>query len=114
MKEGSIVLARLPQVAGYEKNRPCLILRELPPYGDVLVCGISSQIQHGMEGFDEFISYEDPDFQDSGLLVDSVIRLGFLAVLPKDRVLGTIGAIAPARHLRLCQRLAAHLYSENE
>lgn len=94
MREGCVVLARLPQVAGYEKNRPCLLLKEMPPFGDYLVCGISSQLHQGLESFDEFIYKIDPDFPETGLLVDSVIRLSFLAVLPKDRILGVIGSVS--------------------
>jgi mRNA interferase MazF len=45
----------------------------------------------------------------SGLKAPSLIRLGFLAVLPESRLLGTIGTIAPALHERLLDRLRAHL-----
>ena len=108
------MLARLPQAAGYEKNRPCLLLKEMPPFGDFLVCGISSQLQQGLENFDEFIGKRDPDFPDSGLLVDSVIRLGFLAVLLKDRILGVIGNVSANRHDKVCKRLADHLCHPSE
>ena len=49
------------------------------------------------------------DFSTSGLLADSVIRLGFLAVLPRKSILGSIGAISPQRHRRLLHRLSAYL-----
>lgn len=44
MKERDVILAPLPQVDKVIKNRPVLILRELPLFGDFLVCGISTQI----------------------------------------------------------------------
>ncbi len=44
MNEGDVILALIPQADGVEKNRPALILREMPPFGDMLVCGISTQI----------------------------------------------------------------------
>lgn len=45
MKEGHVVLTPLPQADGQIKSRPALLLRQLPPFGDFLVCGISTQIR---------------------------------------------------------------------
>jgi len=39
------------------------------------------------------------------LKAPSLIRLGFLAVLPESRLLGAIGTLAPERHRRLLDRL---------
>lgn len=44
MKEADIVLTPIPQADGTIKNRPIILLRELPPYRDFLVCGISTQL----------------------------------------------------------------------
>ena len=109
MKEADIILTPLPQADGVVKNRPALLLRELPPFGDFLACGISTQLHQAVLDFDEVISKTDPDFADSGLLADSVIRLDFLAVLPRHRILGSIGQVAPKRHARLLRRLSRHL-----
>jgi mRNA interferase MazF len=109
MNEGDIALAPLPQADGQIKNRPVALLRRLPPYGDWLVCGVSSQLQHQVTGFDEVIARSDPEFAQSGLKEDSLIRLGFLAVLPESALLGVIGSISPARHRRLLTNLCRHL-----
>ena len=109
MNEGDVVLTPLPQADGRVKNRPAVALRELPPYGDLLVCGVSTQMHQLVSGFDELIIRSDADFSTSGLLADSVIRLGFLAVLPRKSILGSIGAISPQRHRRLLHRLSAYL-----
>ncbi len=109
MNEGDVILTPLPQADGQIKNRPAVALRELPPYGDMLVCGISTQVHQLVSGFDELLARADTDFVASGLLADSVIRLGFLAVLPRQRILGSIGAISPERHRRLLHRLSAYL-----
>ena len=109
MNEGDIILTPLPQADGRVKNRPAVALRELPPYGDLLVCGVSTQVHQLVSGFDELIVRSDADFSTSGLLADSVIRLGFLAVLPRKSILGSIGAISPQRHRRLLHRLSAYL-----
>jgi len=156
MTKGDIVLTPLPQADGRVKNRPALILREFPPYGDFLdlyakvashsltalktsskcsfipyklrflvsfrlvmkhdptfayaslVCGISTQIRQAVP-FDDIIRHSDADFPETGLVAESLIRLGFLAILPRSNILGGIGTVAPERHAMLLRRLARHL-----
>ncbi|WP_200816765.1 hypothetical protein [Planktothrix sp. PCC 11201] len=67
MKEADIVLTPIPQTDGKIKNRPVILLRELPPYKDFLVCGVSTQLHQQVQGFDDIISPSDPDFAASGL-----------------------------------------------
>jgi len=109
MNEGDVILTPLPQSDGSFKNRPAIILREMPSYGDFLVCGISTQLRQFVSGFDELITAQDTDFSASGLMADSVIRLGFLAVLPRRRILGNIGSISSERRHRLLNNLCAFL-----
>lgn len=109
MKEGDVILTWIPHADGTLKNRPVLILRELPPFHDFLVCGISSQIHQAVPGFDELIMDADSDFRKSGLVTDSVVRLGFLAVLPRRKIAGTIGSLSANRHERLLRRLSFYL-----
>ncbi len=109
MKEGDVVLAVLPQVDLRAKSRPVVILREMPLRRDVLVCGISTQLWQKIAKFDDVISPTDFDFKDSGLLFASLIRLGFLAVLPRQSIAGSIGSISPERHQRLLSTLAHYL-----
>lgn len=109
MNEGDIVLTPLPQVDGLLKNRPVVALRQMPPFGDWLVCGVSTQRHQEVADFDDLIDLGDDDYAASGLKAPSLVRLGFLAVLPESRLLGAIGAIAPERHQRLLTRLCQHL-----
>ena len=109
MKEGDVVLTPLPQADGQVKNRPAIILRAMPPYGDFLVCGVSMQLHHEVAGFDDPIRPDDADFAASGLKAASLIRLGFLAVLPATSLLGAIGSIETVRHVRLLERLSNHI-----
>jgi mRNA interferase MazF len=109
MNDGDIVLAPLPQADGRLKNRPAVLLRRLPPFGDWLVCGVSTQIQQRVADFDELIAPSDPEFANTGLKAASIIRLGFLAVLPETVMLGTIGSISCERHHRLLVSLCRHL-----
>lgn len=68
----------MPQSDGTTKNRPTIILREMPPFRDVLVCGVSTQLHQEVKGFDEVITPIDSDFAENSLLGKSLIRLGFL------------------------------------
>lgn len=112
MKEGDVALLRMPQSDGAVKNRPTILLRGMPPFGDFLVCGVSTQIHQEVAGFDETVTPSDTDFGDSGLVRDSLIRLGFLTVIPRNQIIGTIGSISSTRHQRLLQRLSDHLIRE--
>jgi len=53
MTEADIILTPLPQADGAVKNRPALLLRELPPFGDFLSCGISTQLHQAGPEFDK-------------------------------------------------------------
>jgi mRNA interferase MazF len=55
MKPGDVILTPVPQADGVTKNRPALVLREMPAYRDLLVCGISTQLHQEVTGFDEVI-----------------------------------------------------------
>ncbi len=109
MREADIVLTPIPQADGQVKPRPALVLREMLGYHDLLVCGISTQLHQYIDGFDERIVVTDADFLPSGLVLDSIIRLGFLAVVPRSRIVGTIGSIFLERHRRLLYTLSAYL-----
>ena len=113
MKECDIVLTPIPQADGVIKNRPVVMLRQMPGFGDFLVCGISTQLRQEVKGFDDTICLTDTDFSDSGLKASSIIRLGFLAVLPLRNILGTIGFISAERHHQLLSRLCKHLEIKN-
>jgi len=112
MIEGDVALTSLPQADGLAKPRPVILLRRMPPFGDWLICGVSTQIHQRVVGFDETIEPLHPDFAHSGLKAASLIRLGFLAVLPSNQFLGIIGSISRDRHMRLLQRLSAFLANE--
>ena len=109
MKEGDVLLATLRQADGALKDRPVVFLRRMPPFQDLLVCGVSTQLQQAVPDFDELLSPTDSDYRTSGLKAASVVRLGFLAVLPLSSFRGRIGSISAARHIRLLTTLAEFL-----
>jgi len=106
--EGQIVLFKFPQTNQTKgKLRPALVIREIPGiHEDWLICMISSQLSHKVEGFDEVISEDDGDFFSSGLKQISLIRIGRLAVVEKTILLGAIGEISPDRLDRIKKKLS--------
>jgi mRNA interferase MazF len=109
MKERDVALSAFVQADGKVKNRPALVCESCRLLETLLVCGISRQIQQQAANFDEVIDSADADYRTSGLLSSSLIRLGFLAALPKTEIVGVIGSISRERHQRLLTRLANFL-----
>ena len=110
-RAGQVVLFHFPQTdLGTGKLRPALLLGRLPgEYDDWLLCMISSQLRHAVADFDEVLRGGDEDFAASGLKVTSVIRVGRLAVVSGEVLLGAIGEISEERLRRIKTRLAAWL-----
>ena len=109
MKEpGQVVLFKFPQTDQFDaKLRPALLIGKLPGYfSDWLICMISTQLRHYVDGFDELIKKDADDFGSSGLKAESVVRVGRLAVVDEKILIGSIGEIAPARLRRIKSVLA--------
>jgi mRNA interferase MazF len=108
---GQIVLFQFPQTDLTEgKYRPALLLGKLPgEYDDWLICMVSSQTRHYTPEFDELIQESDSDFADSGLKVASVIRVGRLAVVSGDILLGAIGQVSKDRLKQIKKHLTTWL-----
>ena len=74
MNQGDVILTPVPQANGILKNRPAIFLREMPPYRDLLVCGISTQLHQEVKGFDEVVDQTDfrlPSYRPTNNLTDS-------------------------------------------
>ncbi len=112
MKEGDVLLTPIPQADGKIKLRPALALKKMPLFNDFLVCGISSQLHHQVIDFDEVIGPSDDDFENSGLLNPSLIRLGFLAILSEKNAAGKLGSVSYKRHFRLLANLSKYLVKD--
>ena len=80
MKESDVILTAMPQADGNVKHRPAVILRDMPPFGDMLVCGVSTQLHQYVRGFDEIITPEDTDFASKGTGIGE--RQGGYRVVP--------------------------------
>ena len=68
MTPGDIAISAMPQADGIIKLRPLAVLSEFPRHGDLLVCGITSQMWNFVDGFDVAIRKGEPDFEKSGLM----------------------------------------------
>ena len=55
------------------------------------------------------ISAGTSEFAGSGLKVSSVVRLGFLAVLPESHFVGKLGSVSGATVIMLLRRLSDYL-----
>lgn len=81
----------------------------MPPYQDLLVCGLSTQTQQAVPDFDEVLEPGESDYSTSGLKAVTAIRLGYLAVLPRSDFKGRIGSVSKARLNRLRTKLSDFL-----
>ncbi len=110
MTPGDIILVAMPTRKGKGKKRPALVLQKMLPFEDLLVCGISSQLHYEVKGFDLIIREEDQNFRQTGLKRDSLIRLGYITTIAKNRIPGKIGRL-PAEHFEtLITRLTNFLH----
>ena len=67
---------------------------------------ISSQTRQYIAEFDEIVNDSDEDFGESGLKVTSVIRVGRLAVVSGEILLGAIGQVSSERLNRVKKHLS--------
>lgn len=51
MQESKIILTPISQANGAIKNLPALVLRKMPKYQDLLVCGVSTQLKQYIPNF---------------------------------------------------------------
>jgi mRNA interferase MazF len=108
LKAGDIALAVIPQ-DDQQKIRPVLILKTLPKFNDLLVCGISSQIHRLIPDFDLLLKDTHLAFAESGLKGTSIFRLGSLAVLQPSKIIVAIGTLRSDLHNQLLKNLSAYL-----
>lgn len=109
LRAGNISLGTIAQANGKTKERPVLLLARMPKYGDWLVCGISSKIHNEITDFDELLPESDAEFAGSGLTLPSLIRTGFVGLMPETEIPGILGAISETRANKILSRLAVYL-----
>ena len=107
--EGQIVLFKFPQTdLTIGKLRPALLIRKLSNgYDDWLAYMISTQRGQEVIGLDETISPNDQDFKQTGLKLESIVRVSRLAVVSEKIMIGKIGKISEERLGRIKRNLAS-------
>jgi mRNA interferase MazF len=109
MEEGSIIKVAFPQADGIIKFRPAVLIKKVPPYNDLMVCAVSTQIQTFVPGLDLIIQQEEKDFGQTRLKQSSIIRVAKLTTIPIKDVEGTIGNIGPTRYKQILVQLNVFL-----
>ena len=109
MTPGDIVLVAMPTRKGKTKKRPALVLQVMRPFDDVLVCGISSQLQYEVKNFDIILDEDTADFRHTGLKKPSLIRLGYITTIAKSKIPGKIGTVPKSVFKELIERLVIYL-----
>ena len=109
MKPGDIILNSFVQADGIHKARPALVLKIVEPFGDLLICGISSQVRQQVPGLDQLIRRSDPDYLTSGLRDESLIRLGLLTTVPAHPTPRHLGSISTSRLSQMLSGLSERL-----
>ncbi len=103
LSAGDIVVFRFPEVNGsVGKYRPALLIAKTPGrFDDWLLCMISKQLRHYIEGYDDVIRRGGKDFAETKLNVESLIRVSRLMVVSRPAIEGSIGKVSQPRLTRV-------------
>ncbi len=91
--KGDIVVLPFPfSDLSNSKNRPCLVIAELPGI-DIIICQITSQSRKDADA----IRLKQKDFQKGSLNVDSWIRLNKLLTIETSMIKYKLGKLKPEK-----------------
>jgi len=98
MIKNSIVLVPFPfDDFSAAKVRPALCLTaEIGRFRHVIIAFISSRTPDDLQESDLVIRKDSPEWIDTGLAVDSVIRLHRVVTIPRDLIKRKLGTINPS------------------
>ena len=114
ISEGDILLFRFPQ-SDLEtgKLRPALLIKKSKgDFDDWLVCMISTQTRHQIQGLEVVLHETMPDFTETGLKKTSLFRVSRLAVVDSNIFTGKLGRLPPEIFRDIKIRLANWIRSE--
>jgi mRNA interferase MazF len=112
LEVGDLVLIDMITSDGTPKQRPAILLCQMPPFNDWLIAGISSQVRQLVPEFDLLLNKEANYFDQTGLKAPGIIRLGYLATVSEQIILGKIGTLPRQALNILLRRLASKLEAE--
>ena len=85
--------------------RPCLVVSPGLIGQDLIVAGISSVVRGGIIATDVLLETSYPEFRQTGLRVQSVIRLHKLAAIEQSVIGRRLGQIGPQLQAKVDQAL---------
>jgi mRNA interferase MazF len=91
----------------FSKQRPALVIYTKPK--QMVVAYISSKIPLIPDSTDVLVMRNHPSFGKTGLKDPSVIRLGVLATVPFEKVLGWFGSIDDVLRTEINTKLTTHI-----
>jgi mRNA interferase MazF len=109
--KSSIVLVPFPfDDFSASKVRPALCLtREIGRLKHVIIAFISSRIPDAPQESDLVIRKGSPDWVDTGLVMDSVIRLHKMVTIPRNLIKRRLGIINPSVQQKVREKVS-HLF----
>lgn len=93
MKDGDICKVGLPQPDGSVKDRPVILIKEVPPFNDWMVAAVTSRLRNMNPSLDYLIEDTSPGFKNTGLKKTSLIRLGLINTINFRLIKGVIGEL---------------------
>jgi mRNA interferase MazF len=107
MTRGSVVLTPFPftDLRGKKVRPAAVVSRSDRPGDDVILAFISSVKPVDPQPTDLLLSRSDPDFADTGLKVDSVLKCDKLATVQRQILLGELGTLSATLVEDMDQRL---------
>lgn len=88
------------------KVRPALCLTDsISAYDHIIISFITSQLTKATELSDLAVLSSDPDFSQTGLKVDSAIRLHRLTTIPKHLIQRQLGTLAPFHQMLVDEKI---------
>lgn len=109
MEAGSVVRIALLQSNGELKSRPALLLKNVEPFNDWLLCSISSKLHNAVKGLDLILDEEHEDYKQSGLKYPGVVRVAHVFTMSEETIEGTIGKLIKPTLKRLKNNLGEYI-----
>ena len=114
MKPGDLVRWAFPQADGVTKQRPAILLVRLSPFGDWLICAVSTSLGQYVETMDLMVDEGHPDFVTMRLPKPSLIRTGMLDTIPTKSIKDVIGRVGATTVRTLRTNLAQKLLQDED
>jgi mRNA interferase MazF len=93
VEAGDVIRWAFVQADGKSKLRPAVLLKQVPPFNDWIICAVSSQLHRFQPGLDILLDAQHPDLARAGLPFASIIRTGYLTTIPQQQIEGVLGRI---------------------